>query len=100
MTPEQAKASGYCITSRSGRHATRIDRKNWREYMAARHCPWSTAEGLEWVACLGKGAADQYRRVYSKDTIVVPESWLKILPNSGSGPSSWKVLDRPHNTRI
>lgn len=36
MTPAQAAASGYCIISRKApTWAARIDRKDWREAMAA-----------------------------------------------------------------
>lgn len=48
--------------------------------------------GMEWVKALGKDAADHYRRMYSKDTIVVPTGWIKILPNSRSGPTEYKEL--------
>ena len=85
ITAKSAKASGYCITSRrSPTLATRIDRKDWREHMGAQH-----ARGMEWVKALGNQAADQYRRCFSKDTIVVPGSWIKLLPNSASGPSEF-----------
>lgn len=83
MTPQYAKRSGYCIVSRrKPTHAARIDRKDWKEYMASRH-----PGGMEWVIILGKDAADVYRRCYSKDVIVVPSSWIKELPNSGNGPT-------------
>ena len=85
ITAKQAKAAGYCITSRRApTWATRIDRKDWREHMAAQH-----PGGMEWVKCLGKDAADHYRRMYSKDTIVVHSGWVKLLPNSGQGPAEF-----------
>ena len=88
ISAERAKASGYCITSRrSPVWATRIDRKDWREFMASQH-----PRGMEWVKCLGKDAADHYRRVYSQDTIVVPSGYVKLLPNSNSGPTEFKGL--------
>jgi hypothetical protein len=84
ITAKQAKAAGYCITSRAATLATRIDREDWREHMADQH-----PQGMDWVKCLGKDAADQYRRVYSKDNITVPAGWVKLLPNSGQGPTDF-----------
>ena len=85
ISAKQAKAAGYCITSRRApTWATRIDRKDWREYMASQH-----ARGMEWVKGLGKDAADHYRRCFSKDTIVVHSGWVKLLPNSGQGPTEF-----------
>ena len=85
ITVEEAKAAGYCITSRrSPTWATRIDRKDWREHMAAQH-----PRGMEWVKCLGNDAADHYRRVYSADTIIVPGRWINKLPNSRQGPTKF-----------
>jgi hypothetical protein len=86
ITAQQAKSLGYCITSRRApTWATRIDRKDWREHMASHH-----AHGMEFVKCLGKSAADHYRRIYSKDTLVVPSGWVKILPNSHDGDQEYR----------
>jgi len=85
MTAEQAATSGYCIISpKAPTWAARIDRKDWREVMAATHC-----DGMKWVKGMRDGAADQYRRCHSKDVIVVPTSWIKKLPNSGNGPTEF-----------
>lgn len=82
MTPQQAKRAGYCIVSRrKPTWAARLDRKDWKEYMASTH-----PGGMYWVKCLGKDAADHYRRCHSKDVIEVPIAWIKALPNSHSGP--------------
>ena len=40
LTLAQARAAGYCITSRRHRSANRLDRQDWREYMAKQHAPW------------------------------------------------------------
>lgn len=64
MTLEEAKRFGYCITSRSGRLASRIDREDWREQ---------------------NDNADYYRRCISEDTIVVPSSFIGKLKNSQDG---------------
>lgn len=80
MTVQQAAAKGYAIISRASCWAARIDRQDWREHMAASH-----ASGMQWVKALGASAGDQYRRCQSRDVIVVPQSWVRLLPNSGSG---------------
>jgi len=86
---EEAKAlmkKGYRVTSRKHRQVTRVDRPDWRDYMAVRHAPWDIEDGLEWVECLGRGAADQYRRVYSKDTLVVSKAALSHIGSSNHDP--------------
>lgn len=91
LTLAQARAAGYCITSRKFRLANRLDRKDWRELMARRHSPWDPeGDGMAWVKCLGDYAADHYRRGYSKDEIVVPEEWIKPLGNSREGPTEFR----------
>lgn len=87
LTIEQAKAMGYCITSRRGTLATRIDRADWREHMATKH-----AQGERWVKLIGDLAADQYRRVYSQDTIRIRPEWIGQLPNSGVGPTEFMQI--------
>lgn len=86
MTLNQAKAAGYCITSRAHREATRIDREYWKEHMASKQQGDTT-----WVESMirSRCAADHYRRCYSKDTIVVPAAWIKKLPNSIDGPQEF-----------
>ena len=72
-TAGEALARGYCITSRAHRHATRIDRPDWKQV----------------TRLAGKPDADWYRRCESKDTIIVRQSWLKVLPNSIHGPKEY-----------
>lgn len=77
--------AGYCITSRASNGASRIDRPNWQEYMAKQHSPWDwEGDGMEWVNCLGDRAADQYRRVYSRDHITVPDGYMSAMTKSSS----------------
>lgn len=82
MEAETLKAKGYRYTSRKHKIAARIDRPDWREYMAERAAPWDAqGEGKRWVDGLGDRAADYYRRVYSKDKIETP-ILFKGIPNS------------------
>ena len=84
-------AAGYCITSRKWRMASRIDRPDWKEYMAEKHAPWNPkGDGMKWVNLLGNGAGDHYRRCYSKDNITVSESERTKLPKSQDGPNEFK----------
>lgn len=87
LTLDQALKAGYCIVSRAGRQAARLDRPDWKAHMAAQH-----ANGEQWVKNLGKAAADQYRRVYSKDWIHVPSSWIGKMSNSMEWPSEFQPL--------
>lgn len=86
----ELKARGYAITSRRHRHASRIDRPDWKEHMAAWHVKGfpnqeeAMKKGRAWVEVLGRYAADFYRRCISQDTITVPQSYISWLPNSGS----------------
>jgi hypothetical protein len=84
MTAKQAAAKGYAIVSRASCWAARIDRHDWREHLAESH-----PTGMKWVTALGASAADQYRRCKSRDVIVVPQGWVRLLPNSGSGPTEF-----------
>lgn len=79
MDLERLKLLGYCIVSRRHRLAARIDREDWKEVLAAGH-----VNGMDWVNNMVKHryAADHYRRCYAKH-IEVPESFIKLLLNSG-----------------
>lgn len=76
MNIQEAKRLGYCITSRSGRLASRIDRPDWKEFMSLKGLPPN---------------ADLYRRCYSKDTIYVPSSFVGRLKNSHCGYEEFRV---------
>lgn len=86
-TLEQLKAKGYARTSNRHRMVSRIDRADWREHMAERAYPAKYGhadKGRAWVKAMGVRAGDQYRRVYTEDTIEgVPASIYNKLPNSG-----------------
>lgn len=81
-------AAGYALTSNRHGMISRIDREDWREYMAKKHCAWDAeGEGMAWVDSLGsRGAADHYRRVYSRDTLEVG-AYAKHFPKSAFGPT-------------
>ena len=73
-------SKGYVITSNKYGSACRIDRPDWREYMAREHAPWDPeGDGMSWVMCLGDRAADHYRRCYSRDEVTVPPMLTKYL---------------------
>jgi hypothetical protein len=77
--------AGYCRVSNKYRTVSRIDRPDWKEYMAKQHCPWDVTEGMEWVELLARqgDAEDFYRRVYSRDKVTVSEETFYALPRSG-----------------
>lgn len=68
MNTQHLADGGYCVISNRYMMVSRIDREDWKEYMAIQHCPWDIEEGLCWVYSL-KDAANHYRRVYSNDRI-------------------------------
>lgn len=83
MTKQELIDKGYCVTSRRFGIVSKIDRSDWKEYMAEKHSPWSVEEGLRWVECLGNDAEDHYRRCYSQDQIEFGSySRVKGLPKS------------------
>jgi len=86
MNVENLIASGYCRTSNKYGLVSRLDRPDWKEYMAAQHAPRNPeGAGMDWVKLLGpSAAADQYRRCYSQDTLELGRSaGLKFPPSSG-----------------
>ncbi|KVR21647.1 hypothetical protein WK13_34480 [Burkholderia ubonensis] len=87
---QRLKAQGYCRTSNKWGLLSRIDRPDWQQHMAERHCPWSAEQGMKWVRGLGKDAEDQYRRVYSQDSITVPRDVAKQFPPSGGTVTGYK----------
>ena len=85
MTAKELMEMGYRVTSRKWGLVSRIDRPDWKEYMAKHHSPHSLEEGLEWVKLLGEaGAEDHYRRVYSEDTLEVPELARQMASSCGA----------------
>lgn len=66
-------AQGYCRVSNKHLTVARIDRADWKAFMARERAPWDSAgEGMDWVEALHKHrqAADHYRRCYSKDKVL------------------------------
>lgn len=74
--------SGYCLISLKHGIVARIDRPDWKEFMASKHQPSNPEEGLKWVSLLGNRAADHYRRVYSQDTLELGKNNGKEFPRS------------------
>lgn len=78
---------------------SRLDRPDWKEVMAGGH-----PGGMRWVNLLGTGAADHYRRCYSKDTLEIDPAVYKLVKRAGSG-GGWGNLDEyrpliePHEPR-
>src|SRR5687767_14849981 len=77
---EQLIDMGYRRVSNSARHISRVDREDWKEYMALQSSR-SLKEGLEWVNGMDC-PEDHYRRVYAKDVITVPASIYDKIPSS------------------
>lgn len=77
-------ASGYCPTSGRYLMASRIDRPDWKEFMADAH-----PGGMSWVDALGDAAGDQFRRIYSRDKITLDaktyQELKRLTPGYGRG---------------
>ena len=69
-TVRALEKKGYRIISRKYRHAARIDSKDWREFMTKGNMPESE---------------DLFRRVYSKDVIIVSRGIAKKMKGSVNG---------------
>lgn len=92
-------AMGYRRTSNRHRMVSRVDRPDWREYMAQQHAPWDaergTQDGPRWVRCLGEGAADHYRRTHSEDNLegLPPDVFRRIPGSNGDDTGFVKVTE-------
>jgi len=87
MNGEHLKSLGYCRVSNRYRMVSRVDRHDWKEYMAQQHTPWDHELGMQWVEGIGNAAADHYRRCYSKDVLSnIPEKEFKKIPSSSHNP--------------
>lgn len=84
---------GYRCISRAHRIVARIDRPDWKEHMARMATPWDEAEGLRWVELLGRMAPDYYRRVYSRDRVVLPFR-ANRFPSSSGDTTGYVPLER------
>lgn len=94
--------AGYRSTSNRYRRVVRIDRRDWREEMGARHVqgfrgdPEENARtGMRWVAALGHGAGDHYRRCMSRDALEgVPDHIFQAIRKAGDinefAPKTWE----------
>jgi len=90
-TVEALIAAGYCVTSRKHCEVSRVDRPDWREYMAKQHAPWCRKEGMAWVDAMGVGAEDHYRRVYSRDSRQIDDVALRSFPPSGNTCTGFRL---------
>jgi len=77
---------GYRRTNNKYGLISRIDRPDWKEFMAKSHSPWNIEAGMRWVESLGESASDYYRIVYSHDTIEVGQRYGKLIPPSHIDP--------------
>lgn len=96
-TAEDLIRRGYRRVSNKYRIVSRIDRPDWREFMAKEHAPWDPqGDGMGWVFLLGRqagSAEDHYRSVYSKDNIEnIPNEIFKQIPGSGYDPVGYVNL--------
>lgn len=82
-TAVELTARGYRRVSNKYLTISRVDRPDWKYVLAKTHI-----HGLPWVAMLGKGAPDSYRRGSSKDLMVVPEDVFRGIPGS-----SWDTIE-------
>src|SRR6478609_5991586 len=81
MTNEELVKLGYRVVSRRHKYVSRIDRPDWKEYLAREYAPWDINEGFKWIERLGYvSAEDHYRRVYSKDILELVS--LDDIPSS------------------
>ena len=81
-------AMGYCRVSRRFCHVSRIDREDWLDRLARHFAPWDPdGEGAAHVQGSGSPSInDYYRRVLSKDTLIVSSSVIRCMPSSGGSP--------------
>lgn len=89
MTAKELIAQGYRRTSNAFGLVSRIDRPDWKEYMASLH-----PNGMDWVHALEQtpgSAEDHYRRCYSKDTLELSRSVAKQIPPSGGSSVGYKA---------
>jgi len=83
---------GYRRVSNKHCIISRVDRPDWKWFMADTRSPHDYTAGTSWVKCLGLGAADFYRRVYSKDTKVVTLEIAKHIESSNNSSISFVLL--------
>lgn len=81
---------GFRRVSNSGLIVSRIDRHDWREYMARQHSPWDpSGDGMKWVFVLSRqagSAEDHYRRCYSRCKLVLTKDIYDKIPSSNGDP--------------
>ncbi len=91
-------SQGYRRVSNRFCLISRIDRQDWKEYMASTHAPWDPeGDGMAWVNCLGNqpgSAEDWYRRCLSKDVITVSKGISSQIPSSGHDSIEYVKLNK------
>lgn len=81
---KQLIAQGYRRISGKYGIVSRIDREDWKEYMAAKYAPLDIERGRKWVNCLAEWSAeDNYRRCNSKDVLELGMAGRKIPSSNG-----------------
>lgn len=86
LVAESLIARGYRRISNTHRIVARVDREDWRIFLARAQAPWNLSEGSDWVECLGNSAADYYRRCFSTDKKIIPTLVFKLIPSSNHDP--------------
>lgn len=83
----------YCIINENFGIVARIDRRDWKEYMAERMFR-SVGEGLEFMSLQSDAKlADIYRRKFSQDTKVVDDLYNYISSSDPSAASQFIEKD-------
>lgn len=81
---EKMISQGYRKTSGKFGIVSRIDRADWKSFLAFEHTPWDVEQGMAWVECLGdQSAEDHYRRCYSPDQQELGRYMAHNFPTSG-----------------
>lgn len=84
----------YCIINENLGIVARIDRSDWKEYMAARMFK-SMEEGLEFMSLQSDSQlADIYRRKFSQDTKVVDRKDLPNYVNSSNSLAASQFMEK------
>lgn len=87
LSAKEIMDMGYRRISNSAQMVARVDRSDWKEFMAKSHAPWSITAGLRWIESLGAQASDHYRRCFSHDKLTINDSKVfKEIKGSGADP--------------
>lgn len=97
-TPTEAEVQkliqqGYCRTSNRHGLVSRIDRAEWKERLTKERTPARVDEGVRRMGGLA-AAEDQYRRIYSRDTLEVGNA-VSQFPASNGTVTGYRPKNRP-----